>query len=575
MAKEKNIFQTLTTPFEKELTDTPYSEYPRPNLKRASYMSLNGKWKFSVYFNENKLYDGDILVPFVPESKISGVYKTFPYGSRLKYKRSLIIPNEFIKDRVLLHFGAVDRYCSVNVNGQTVLEHDGGYLPFTANITESLKDGENIIEIEVVDDLDTDYPYGKQRKKRGGMWYTPISGIWQSVWLESVCENYIERIVINTDMSSATIKVVGGEADKKLYLDVDGREAEYAFSGDVITVNIPTPKLWSPDCPNIYRFRLVSGKDEVESYFALREISVCKRGEIPCILLNGTPIFMHGLLDQGYFSDGIYMPSTPEGYKNDILSMKELGFNMLRKHIKIEPQLFYYYCDIYGMLVWQDMVNSGIYNFLIDTALPTVGIKNWIKHRTTKKRKDIFETTAKETLELLHNHPSVVYYTIFNEGWGQYEADRIYRELKAVDRSRIYDSTSGWFKEKESDVESLHIYFKPVKLKSSFEKPVVLSEFGGYSYKITGHSFNLDKTYGYKMFEDKDSFERALISLYEDEIIPAIDNGLCASVLTQLSDVEDETNGLYTYDRQVLKVDSKKMRAIADKLYDKFKKRLK
>ena len=277
------------------------------------------------------------------------------------------------------------------------------------------------------------------------------------------------------------------------------------------------------------------------------------------------------MLDQGYFSDGIYLPATVECYKNDILTMKKLGFNTLRKHIKIEPELFYYYCDKYGMLVCQDMVNSGKYSFLLDTAFPTIGLKKGIKRYATRKRKNIFESTARRTLELLGNHPSVVYYTIFNEGWGQYDADRLYEELKLVDKTRIYDTTSGWFYGKRSDVESQHVYFKPFIVKKEYSRPLVLSEFGGYSYKINEHSFNLGKTYGYKLFNNKKDFENALVRLYSNEILPAIDKGLCGAFLTQLSDVEDETNGLLTYDRQMLKIDEDIMKKISEDIYSKFK----
>ena len=564
MSKKTISYNTLTTPFEKELTDIPYSEYPRPTMKRESYLTLNGMWSLSVSHKRKEIFSGNILVPFVPESKVSGVCRNFPMGAALLYSRSFTLPEGFVKDRVILHFGATDRYASVKVNGIRVCSHDGGYLPFSADITEALKkDESNLIEVECIDGLDREYPYGKQSKKRGGMWYTPISGIWQSVWLESVCENYIREIEVTSNMRSVTVRVEGGEKGKTLTLELDGKRREYNFITEEITVHIPDGRLWSPDDPFLYRFTVSSGKDTVESYFALREISVGKNGDKPCLLLNKKPVFMHGLLDQGYYSDGIYLPATAEGYKNDILTMKKLGFNMLRKHIKVEPALFYYYCDLYGMLVCQDMVNSGKYNFLIDTALPTIGMKKGITHRASKKRRRIFEETARLTQKLLYNHPSVVYYTVFNEGWGQYDADRIYSELKSLDPTRIYDATSGWFREKESDVESLHVYFKPFKINKVYNRPVVLSEFGGYSYKIPEHSFNLEKTYGYKLFDKREDFEAALEALYRNEIIPAIDNGLCAAVLTQVSDVEDETNGLFTYDRQVLKINEEKMKNIS------------
>ncbi|MBR4033415.1 MAG: glycoside hydrolase family 2, partial [Clostridia bacterium] len=271
-----------------------------------------------------------------------------------------------------------------------------------------------------------------------------------------------------------------------------------------------------------------------------------------------------------YYSDGIYTPATPEGYRYDILKMKELGFNMLRKHIKVEPELFYYYCDKYGMIVFQDMVNSGKYSFLIDTALPTIGLRKGITHRASDLRRASFKRETEKTIDALYNHPSVVYYTIFNEGWGQFDADENYRRLKALDPTRIWDATSGWFAEKESDVQSEHIYFKKLDLKNDPDRPLVLSEFGGYSCKIEGHSFNLDKTYGYSFFTDTEKFSKALKSLYLDEVIPMIDRGLCAAVYTQVSDVEDETNGLVTYDRQVVKVKKEDMTEISGKLKEAF-----
>ena len=572
MKKNKISYTALKPPYEAEVGRIPFCEYPRPTMKRDSYFSLNGVWKLRVEYKNKELYCGDILVPFVPESKLSGVCQRFPYGCLMRYSRSFTLPEGFVKDRVIINFGAVDRYTVVRINGMIVCENDGGYLPFSADMTDALVEGENRVDVECFDDLDPNYPYGKQSKKRGGMWYTPISGIWQSVWLESVPRKHIKELLIKTDTRSVTVRVAGGEENKRLTL-IDGAEKkEYNFFGDEITVHIPDGRLWTPDSPFLYRFTVSSGNDCVEGYFALRKISIEKNKENPRILLNGKPIFLHGVLDQGYFSDGIYLPATEEGYRTDILTMKRLGFNTLRKHIKIEPELFYYYCDLYGMLVCQDMVNSGKYSFLFDTALPTIGFKQGIKHSASRKRRRIFEDTARRTQLLLNNHPSVVYYTIFNEGWGQYDADRIYEELKLCDPTRIYDTTSGWFYGKKSDVESQHVYFKPFKIKRAYSRPLILSEFGGYSYKLDEHSFNLGKTYGYKLFDSKADFENAILRLYDTEIIPAIDHGLCGAFLTQLSDVEDETNGLLTYDRQIVKIDENILKSISNGIYGKLNK---
>ena len=300
---------------------------------------------------------------------------------------------------------------------------------------------------------------------------------------------------------------------------------------------------------------------------AFRTLEVRTIGKYPRLCLNGEPYFFHGVLDQGYFSDGIYTPATPELYKNDILKMKELGFNTLRKHIKVEPDIFYYECDRLGMIVFQDFVNNGSYSFLRDTAIPTVLTKKFPEKLMlrTKKQKDGFIDGMRKTLRQLYNHPCVCYWTIFNEGWGQFDSDKMYEFLKETDESRFVDSTSGWFKKEKSDVESLHIYFKPVTLAQS-DKPIVLSEFGGYSYKVENHVANEKKTYGYKLYNDKEEFQRGLYKLYMEQIVPNIKNGLCGAIYTQLSDVEDETNGLLTYDRRECKVEKKTMLEIAEKL---------
>lgn len=570
MSRDMKRFNTLTTPFENSSAEG-WEVYPRPQLKRDSYISLCGTWSLFSRVGDTETAIGDICVPFAPESRLSGIERTKEDYEKYIYRKSFFIDGSFVKGKVLLHFGAVDQIARVFVNGKDAGEHTGGYLPFTLDVGSLICEGENLLSVEVTDTLDTELAYGKQRKDRGGMWYTPISGIWQAVWLESVPENYIKSLKITTSLDSVTICCDGGKEEKVLTLHTESGDTEYKFFGSTITLNIDSPKNWTPEAPYLYYFTLTDGEDTVDSYFALRTVTVEKRGGIPYICLNNKPCFFHGLLDQGYYPDGIYLPATPEGYKWDILTMKELGFNMLRKHIKIEPEIFYYYCDLYGMIVFQDMVNSGKYHYVLDTVLPTIGMKKGITHKATKKRREHFEADSKNTADLLYNHPCVCYYTIFNEGWGQYDADRIYRLLKAWDSTRIWDTTSGWFAKKESDVKSEHIYFRKIKLSPSPERPLVLSEFGGYSLKISEHSFNITDNYGYKTFHTKNSLTEGIRDLYISEIVPEIKkNGLCATVLTQISDVEDETNGLCTYDRKVVKVDPTVMKNTAKELYSAF-----
>ncbi len=551
--KKPPHINTLTTPFEKDLTDIPLTDYPRPQLVRDSYLCLNGKWDFKVENGEKELYNGDILVPFPIESKLSGVAKTFESESLYIYSRRFSLPQDFRRDRVILHFGAVDQEAQVYINGSFVGANIGGYIPFQFDITDYLNEKDNIIRVEVTDSLDTCLPYGKQTEKRGGMWYTKVSGIWQTVWLESVYEKYIESIQTDVTENSVNLTTVGGENEKQITIFTQNGEKTYNFIGDSIKIEIENPVCWTPENPYIYRFTISSGNDRIDSYFALRTISTKTVNGNTFITLNGKPYFFNGLLDQGYFSDGIFLPATYEGYKNDILVAKKLGFNMLRKHIKIEPQIFYYYCDIYGMAVFQDAVNNGKYSFFRDTALPTVGFKK-LKKKAPKECRERFLRCAEDMIKLLYNHPSVCYYTIFNEGWGQHDSAAVYRKLKELDGSRIYDTASGWFREEKSDVVSEHVYFKPVKLKASTDKPLILSEFGGYCFKSLENSFNKDKTFGYKKCATAEDFERDLRRLYREEVLPAVKQGLNATVLTQLSDVEDETNGLLTYDRQIVKL---------------------
>ncbi|MBQ8879834.1 MAG: glycoside hydrolase family 2 [Clostridia bacterium] len=557
---------TMTTPYMERLEGSiPWTDYPRPSMVRDSYLSLNGKWDFATEAEGNAPdFNEKILVPFPPESLLSGIERSIPSGTVIYYRRSFTLPEGFVRDRVLLHFGAVDTLCCVYVNGAKAICHEGGYLPFYADITELLKQGENVVEVHVRDDLDKKYPYGKQKRDRGGMWYTPVSGIWQSVWLESVCTGRIEKILTTPTLHSVKVKVVGGNGSYRLTLD-DGKV--YEWSGDSTEIEIDEPKLWTPDSPTLYHYTLESGNDKVRSYFALRNVGTAVKDGIPRLTLNGEPYLFVGPLDQGYFPDGIFLPPTSEGYADDILNMKAMGFNMLRKHIKVEPEIFYYLCDKLGIAVFQDMVNNSGYSFLIDTALPTLGLKRLCdKHRhRNKESRRIFLEHARATVEHLYSFPSVVYYTIFNEGWGQFCADNAYEKFKAWDPTRIIDSTSGWFTAKKSDVDSRHVYFKKIKLGRRTEKPIVISEFGGYAYRMPCHVYG-DRYYGYKLFQSEGELEDAVISLFADEIAPLIPLGISGLVYTQLSDVEDETNGLITYDRRHTKVNSERIAEVIMRL---------
>ena len=558
-------YNQLYTKQGKNLSGTPWNIYPRPLLKRNSFFCLNGKWDFEISKNSELPadYSKTILVPFCPESLLSGVNISIADKTYLFYKTDFTLPKNFINQRVILNFGAADNIADIYLNGKHIGTHCGGYFPFSFEITNEILENNTLI-VRTYDDLsDNLYPYGKQKQKRGGMWYTPVSGLWQTVWLESVPTEYIEKIDTVTENNKVTITATGV---KTATVILDNKE--YKMEDGVCETIIENPVYWSPENPYLYNFKIKTEYESVESYFALRTLEIKEIDGVSRLLLNGKPYFFHGVLDQGYFSDGLFTPASPECFTEEILRLKSLGFNMLRKHIKIEPEFFYYECDRLGIAVFQDMVNNGKYSFLGDTALPTVGFKSKNDKHSHKnpKTREIFMDSMKKTVALLKNHPSICEWTIFNEGWGQFNSSAMYDLLKSIDATRFIDSASGWFKGGKNDFDSHHVYFKKYKFAPS-KKPVFLSEFGGYAFAVKEHLFNPKKSFGYKTLKNKEELNSAVEKLYLEQVIPAIKNGLCAAVYTQVSDVEDEINGLFTYDRKVIKVSKKVMKKIAKEIY--------
>ncbi|MBR0040066.1 MAG: glycoside hydrolase family 2 [Oscillospiraceae bacterium] len=546
----------------------PLPEYPRPQLVRERWMSLNGEWEFAVSDDRviPESFDGTILVPFSPETPLSGAKKKPAAGQYLWYRRTVALPESFAGRRTILHFGAVDQIADVWVNGKQVASHVGGYLPFEADISSALEGESFSLVVRASDETDGGFhTRGKQKTQRGGIWYTPQSGIWQSVWVESVPQNYVRGLRITPHFDDAEVDIAA---------DVVGTESAFAhFGGESyeLPALIPVPdfEAWSPENPKLYDFTVTCGEDTVSSYFAMRKFSVKKDDKgVPRLFLNNAPYFHNGLLDQGYWPDGLYTAPTDEALCRDIKLAKESGFNMLRKHIKVEPLRWYYHCDRLGMLVWQDMpCGGGHYRPAVVTAPLVTG-----RHlrddaysrfgRADELGRREFADELVDMVNHLYNCPCIAMWVIFNEGWGQFDAARLTDAVRFVDNTRTIDHASGWHDQGVSDVKSLHVYFRPFRFRADRKgRAVVLSEFGGYVCEVEGHCFG-EKSFGYKKLGSAEELEKALAKLYREQILPAREKGLAAAVYTQLSDVEDELNGLVTYDRSVVKLEPERMRAI-------------
>ena len=545
----------------------PLNEYPRPQLKRDSYLCLNGLWEYAIRKEEAipDCFDGPILVPYSPEVEKSGVNKVVGPDDYLFYRLEFKLPKSFIKDKIFLHFGAVDQIAEVFINGQFAIKHIGGFLPFSIDIKPFIKDNNVEIILRVRDTTNSSHhSSGKQSLKPGGIWYKPQSGIYMPVWLESVSEGYIEKLKITPNIDEKTVSIWFNSSLKQANLELEGKIYQVESNKDNV-IPIDEPKLWSPDNPYLYEFKINNDVDTISSYFAMRKISLINnsKGQL-VIALNNKECFMKGVLDQGYYQDGLLTPNSDEDYINDIMLVKNLGFNVSRKHIKIESLRWYYHCDRLGLLVWQDFVNGCTkYDFWLNQVPLFVRYK--ISDHRYKKffreneegRKEAYQEFL-DTIDLLYNSPCIVLWTIFNEAWGQFDAKEIYEKLKQIDPTRLYDHASGWHDQGSSDVKSMHIYKWKVKVPNKRKiknRAFVCSECGAYILDKRLKEAKKKEGFIYLLFNNKEDFQKEYIRFISEEIKPAKANGMSAFIYTQLSDVEEEMNGFVSYDRKEIKVD--------------------
>lgn len=584
--------------------DHVLEEYPRPLLMREDYQILNGWWDyaFTIDYKQPQQYEGRILVPFSPETALSGVGRQLKPDEYLWYRRNFNLPGwerEKGQNRILLHFGAVDQSCEVRINGHKVKRHTGGYLPFEVDISRYAQESANELIVAVKDLSDTSYhSKGKQKLNAGGMFYTAQSGIWQTIWLEKVPETYIKEIKTVPDIEKKIIRIKVSSSystDKKnvdklsrnLPIEIKIRKpglypdpvvkpsqistedmletAVQAVSGKWIEIPIESISLWNCETPYLYYFEVKLGDDRAISYFAMRKFSLETKvhEEFPRICLNGEVQFQNGVLDQGYWPESLYTPPSDAAMIFDIQEMKKTGFNMVRKHLKIEPQRWYYHCDRLGIVVWQDMVNGGSYykhwfvtygaTLLSWLRIPMRDVYPRLLSREAKAGRLEFIREMKETIRLLGNHPSIAAWVIFNEGWGQFQTEDMTRIVRRLDPNRLIDQASGWFDQGGGDFSSLHNYFFKLFIRPERERASVLSEFGGYSYREPGHCAK-EKLYGYGICKNKKDLEKRFLERWSG-VRNLIPQGLSASIYTQWTDVEEEVNGVFTYDREVRKIE--------------------
>ena len=558
------------------MNQIPLSEYPRPQLKRDSYICLNGYWEYAIRKNEQipTIFDGQILVPFSPEVAKSGVNKTVLPDDYLFYKLNYEIPKDFVKDQIILHFGAVDQIAEVFINGKFAIKHIGGFLPFSLNIKPYLTDNKIEIILRVQDTTNSSYhSSGKQSLNPGGIWYKPQSGIYMPVWMESVSDGFIESIKVTPNIDNKTIEILFKSSKKSAKLHLNNKI--YDIEADTPNIiKIEKPILWSPENPHLYELKITNEVDEISSYFAMRKVSLIKNKDNKLVIaLNNEEYFMKGVLDQGYYADGLLTPNSDEDYINDIMLVKSLGFNVSRKHIKIESLRWYYHCDRLGLLVWQDFVNGCTkYDFWLNQVPLFVRYKI-CDHRYKKffreneiGRKEAYQEFL-DTIDLLYNSPCIVLWTIFNEAWGQFDAKEICEKLKEIDKTRLFDHASGWHDQGASDVKSMHIYKWKVKVPSKQKiknRAFVCSECGAYILDKRLKEAKKKEGFIYLLFNNKEDFQKEYARFIKEEIIPAKRKGMSAFIYTQLSDVEEEMNGFISYNRKEVKVDLNSIKAIND-----------